>query len=309
MGKLFACAGAVLAAALLLASPAYADGRGKPSPDVAEAPVHAVPLRPTLSEPAPQGQSGQIALRDGVTLNVPDGWRFYPAEQARAFLSRSNAAAPSGDTLGMLAPASERIDAPDAWACIISYDAIGYVRADTASGLGEANFEDQVKRARASQNRPFEGFAIAPAFDAAAFDLSWAERTAPPAAGGKDFRHEQKALGRQAVVGFTSIGTADQMPEITAAAPTLFSMLSFPEGQRYADFNAGGDRLSNYGVPGLITGIAATATAETAAQQQGPAAGGINSMYLWIAAGVIALAAGGFFLTRRRRDRNIEPEA
>ncbi|MES1201648.1 MAG: DUF2167 domain-containing protein [Pseudomonadota bacterium] len=311
MTKFFAGLSAVLAALVLMTSPAFADGHGKPSPDVAEAPVHAAPLPTTTTQPAtsaPQGQSGQISLNNGLSLNVPTGWKFYSADEARAFLARANAVAPSGEVLGMLAPASERVDAPDAWACVLSYDALGYVRADTAGGLQAANFENDVKTARSSQNRPFEGFAVQPAFDNAAFNVTWAERTAPPAAGGKDFRAEQKALGRQGVVGFTSIGTADQMPEITAAAPTLLAMLTFPEGQRYADFNAQTDRVSNYDVPGLITGVAAVAPAPQAAAQQTPA-GGINAMYLWVAAGVIALAAAGFVLTRRRKDQNLTPDA
>lgn len=315
MKTLFAAAGALAAAALLLlSSPAFADGHSKPGPDVAEPPVHAAPLQPANTQPAatagPQGQSGQISLHNGdLSLNVPDGWKFYSADEARAFLARANAATPSGDILGMLAPANERVDAPDSWACVLSYDAIGYVRADSAGGLSAANFEDDVKSARTNQHRPFEGFAIQPAFDNAGLNLTWAERTAPPAAGGKDFRHEQKALGRQAVVGFTSIGTADQMPEITAAAPAMLAMLTFPEGQRYADFNASADRVSNYSVPGLITGVASVVAAPPAEAEQTAPAGGINAIYVWVAAGVAALAGAGYLLTRRRRDANIEPEA
>ncbi|HRE45432.1 MAG TPA: DUF2167 domain-containing protein, partial [Terricaulis sp.] len=71
---------------------------------------------------------------------------------------------------------------------------------------------------RAQQNRPFEGFIVAPAFEPGAPSLAWAERAARPGAQGADLRHESKALGRYGVATLTSIGSADQLNEIAAAA-------------------------------------------------------------------------------------------
>lgn len=308
-------------AILLSAAPvAFADGPPAPTPDVAAPPVHAAPIEtPTpAAEPAAdasaplEGRSGQIPLMDeGLSLDVPAGYKFYDADAAQDFLRRNDAAAPNGTVLGLIAPASADIDAPGAWATVVSYEPINYVPADGADGLSDPAFEDSVRTARDAQGRAFEGFAVQPAFDAMGASLTWAERSAAPGAGGRDFRHEQRLLGRYGVAGLTSIGSADQMGAITTAAPALFSMVSFPEGSRYGDYSPASDQVSAYSIPGLITGqpesnpnlVADAAMAgEGAGGDAIGAGGGIQGMFPWIALGVAALAGLGYMLSRRRRD-------
>lgn len=300
--------------ALFMATPAFGDGRGNAGPDVAAPPVRAQPVQPAGE--AAEGRTGIIPLGDsGLSLNVPNGYRFYSAEQAQAYMQRNNASAPSGVVYGMVARADADIRQPGTWATIISYDAIGYVQPETAAGLTEANFETDVRSARQTQNRVFEGFAAAPAFDAAAPTLTWAERSALPGSQAKDLRYEQKVLGRNGVAGLTSIGSADQMPEIEAAAADLRGMLTFPEGYRHADFQPASDQISSYSVPGLITGVPNASTqalAETAAAGQGTgqtAFGGLPSYFPWIALGVVVLAIAGYMLMRGRNREEVEDEA
>jgi uncharacterized membrane-anchored protein len=303
---------ALLAAlALLFAAPiALADGPGDSGANVAAPPVRAAPLDATA---APQGRSGAVALMDGaLLLNVPRGYRFYPAEEAYGFLQRNNAATPSGTVLGLIARADANVRAPGAWATVVSYDAIGYVQPETASGLQTPNFETEVRSARATQNRAFEGFAAPPAFDAASPHLVWAERAAAPGgASGSDLRYEQKSLGRHGVACLTSIGSADQMDQITAAAADLQTMLSFPEGSRHADFQPASDQVSSYSVPGLVTGVAAAEVQTAADVSSGQTGfGGLAGWFPWIALGVVVLAGAGYMMMRRRpeEDENLSPE-
>ncbi len=297
----------VLAAALALifAPPAFADGRGGAGPDVAAPPVHAGPVAPAAdAASAPQGQTGVISLNNGdLTLTVPQGYRFYAAPEARAYLQRNEAAAPSGAVLGMIARAGADIRAAGTWATIVSYDAIGYVQPETATGLSEPGFEDSVRIARREQRRAFEGFFTAPSYDAQNAALTWAERSAAPGAGGKDMRLEQKALGRFGVAGLTSIGSADQLPEVEAAAADIRAMLSFPDERRHSDFQPASDEISNYSVPGLVTGVPnAAPVAEAQSMAEGQTSfGGLAGWFPWVALGVIALAIAGYALMRRRR--------
>lgn len=298
--------------ALALVAPALADGPGSAGPDVAAPPVRAAPLTPAAQQAAPEGRTGVIALADGAfSLNVPAGYRFYSAEEAYAYLQRNNAATPSGSVLGLLAKSGVNVRAPGTWATAVSYDAVGYVQPETASGLADANFEADVRTARASQSRPFEGFAMDAAFDAAAPELMWAERSAAPGSQGPDLRYEQKALGRNGVAALTSVGSADQMPEMQAAAADYKAMLSFAEGQRHADFVAASDQVSAYTVPGLVTGLSAAEVA-AAAEAQGEkqqGMGGLSGWFPWIALGVVVLAGLGFMMTRRRTpDADLEEE-
>jgi uncharacterized membrane-anchored protein len=308
---------AVFAAlALFVAAPAYADGPGDAGADAAAPPVRAAPVTPSDPAAAPEGRSGVIPLgNDGLSLNVPSGYRFYSAAEAQAFLQRANQSAPSGVVYGLLARAGDNIRAPGTWATVISYDAIGYVQPATAAGLSDANFETQVRDARRGQNRTFEGFATAPSFNAETPYVVWAERVAAPGgAGGKDLRYEQKILGRNGVACMTSIGSADQMTEIAAAAANLRDMLSLPEGQRHADFQAASDQVSAYSVPGLVTGVAsaqpqAIADAATTGGTGQTAFGGLSGYFPWIALGVVVLAGAGYMLMRRRKDDEDEDDA
>jgi uncharacterized membrane-anchored protein len=302
----FACAW--LAGLLLfIATPAFGDGRGDAGPDRAAAPVRAAPLAPSDPATAPEGRSGIIPLEDaGLSLNVPDGYRFYSAVDAHAFMQRNGAPAPEGAVFGLIARASDDIRQDGVWATVISYDAIGYVQPETAAGLSDANFETSVRDARTQQNRVFEGFIAPPVFDDAAPNLVWAERSARPGAGGKDLRYEQKVLGRLGVAGLTSIGSADQLDDINAAAADLRGMLSFTEGNRHADFQPASDPVSAYSVPGLVTGVptaqpqAAAALASTGPGQT--AFGGLAGWFPWVALGVIVLAIAGYLMMRRRRE-------
>ena len=130
--------------------------------------------------------------------------------------------------------------------------------------------------------------------------LVWAETLAAPGgAGGKDLRYEQKMLGRNGVAGLTSIGSADQMPAIAAAAADLRGMLSFPEGQRHADFQPASDQVSAYSVPGLVTGVPtaqpqAVADAASTGGTGQTAFGGLSGYFPWIALGVVVLAGAGY---------------
>jgi uncharacterized membrane-anchored protein len=294
--------------ACLFAAPAFADGLGDAGPDVAQPPVHAGPVN---GEAPAAGRNGEISLMNGeFTLTVPSGWTFYPAEEAQAFLQRTSATAPSGTAVGLLAKANVNPREPGTWATVVSYDPIGYVQPETSSGLADANFEATVRSARASQNRAFEGFASAPAFDATAPDLTWAERSAAPGtAGAADLRVEQKELGRYGVASLTSIGTADQMPEIMAAAGDMKRMLRFADGRKASDFQPAVDHVSAYSVPGLVTGVPNAqpqAVADTSAGQTQTGFGGFP-IYGWVAVGVAALAGLGFIFMRRRKPDEDEP--
>ena len=120
-------------------------------------------------------------------------------------------------------------------------------------------------------------------------------------------------LGRKGVVTLTSIGNADQMTAITAAAPDLISMFSFAEGNRYADFQLATDAVSAFTVPALVTGIApaaaqAIAQTPTSSGDSQTSFGGLAGLFPWIAVGLIVLAGAGYMFMRRRRDPNLAPE-
>ncbi|MFT3728851.1 MAG: DUF2167 domain-containing protein [Terricaulis sp.] len=290
--------------ALGFATSAYADGRGSAGRDIAAPPTHEAPV---VHQAAPQGRTGQITMQNGqLTLNVPHGWKFYSSEEAYAFLQRTNSAAPSGSVLVLLARDGVNPRETNSWATVVSYDEIGYVQPESASGLTDANFEQSVRDARRTQSRPFEGFAVQPAFDAATPTVAWAERQAAPGTGGAaDLRMEKRFMGRKGVATLTTIGTADQQDAMQKANDELTPALTFAQGYRQADFQPSTDQVSTYSVPGLVTGVPAPTTAlqavadNTASSQT--SFGGLAGMFPWIAIGVVVLAGVGFLATRRKK--------
>lgn len=293
------------AIAMLFAAPALADGPGDAGPDVAAPPVRAQPIAPAAAA-AVEGRTGAIAM-DDISYNVPAGYKFYPASEALAFLQRNNAPTPPGAVLGLVARDGVNVRQPGAWATVVSYDAIGYVQGETASGLADASFESSVRDARALQNRAFEGFAETPSYNADTQRLVWAERAAAPGGQGADLRHEIKALGRYGVAGLTTIGSADQMGEIVAASNALSAGLTFPWGRRHEEFVAASDQVSAFSVPALVTGVAAEPAAAAAATDSGQTGfGGLAGWFPWIAVGAIGLAIAGYMLMRNRRSDDEE---
>ena len=45
-----------------------------------------------------------------------------------------------------------------------------------------------------------------------------------------------------------------QLHDIEAKAPTILGMVDFTDGNRYADYKAGTDKVAAYGIAGLIAG-------------------------------------------------------
>jgi uncharacterized membrane-anchored protein len=52
----------------------------------------------------------------------------------------------------------------------------------------------------------------------------------------------------------------DQLEQVKAAAPDVLKMVSFTEGNRYADFQPGLDTVAAVGIGGLIAGKVAAKT-------------------------------------------------
>jgi uncharacterized membrane-anchored protein len=247
-----------------------------------------------------------------VTLNVPTSFLFYPADAARAHLTRIGAPAPGDDILGLLAPADKTPGQDDFWGAVVTYRALGRVDAGTATGLDEQGFVQTVRQARGASQRSFEAFETAPAFTAATNTLSWIEQTARPQPTATAFRAESRILGRRGVAGLTIPARENQLSQVKATLPSMLGMIGFNPGSAYADYNAQIDTASAYTVPGLVTNLPESgAVAEIAgaggpgqtAQAKSGGPGGTN--YLpWLVGGaaVVGVLAWLALANRRRPD-------
>jgi uncharacterized membrane-anchored protein len=251
-----------------------------------------------------------------LSLTVPTSFLFYPPDAARAHLARIGTPAPTGDIVGMLAPADLTPGQENFWGAIVTYQQIGRVEAASASGLEDAGFDQTVRQARASAQRSFQRFETAPAFATAQNAVSWVEQTAQPQPTAVAYRAESRVLGRRGVAGVTAPVRADQLAAAKAATPSLVGIIGFTQGNAYQDYNAQIDTASVYTVPGLVTNLPATGVAQTAGIN-GPSVSagkdGAETNYLpWLVGGaaVVGLLAWLALGARRRledEDPNLRP--
>jgi hypothetical protein len=186
---------------------------------------------------------------------------------------------------------------------VLSYDAIGNVPETGADEIGAINFLDTVKAARPAD--PLDSFAVAPSYDPVAKDLAWAEQYTAKSSR-NSLRYEQRGLGRAGVVGLTTIARPAALEKVKAEAKNVRAMVTFNDGQRYGDFIAASDRVSDCNLPCLIDGKARPA-AVAPTPENAPAAGGFaiadllpGGKFGWVSylAGGLAVLALGYGVVR-----------
>lgn len=227
------------------ASLSFADGMGPRQTKKQAAAAKAA------AAPASFGQTGEVSLPGGLKLMVPANYYYVGPQEARAHIQRIGAQQPAGEVLGMVAPASARPIDDGFWGAVLSSNPLGHVAEERPERFVAADFPDEVRSARPASAPRLESFAVAPAYDRNRKAASWIERTAGPATA-RTVRSETRLLGRTKVVGVTIDARADQLPAVSAAAPDIARMISFPAGQTYADF-VPADGAPLYDLPSLVT--------------------------------------------------------
>jgi uncharacterized membrane-anchored protein len=240
-------------------------------------------------------------------IKIPKGYRFTDATGASALLGRMNNPIPQG-LVGILAPESGQ------WWVVLTYKDIGYVKdADKGEIDAAAILKAISDRAnRQNEERTIHGlppissvdWALAPAFDAKTHAVEWAVLAKTQSAG--VVNHTMRLLGRQGVLDATAVEPyRAQAASGLVPLKELVKKVSFKQGQRYADYQAG-DKVSDIRLAGLITG-----EDDSPVAQKNDVAASSKSAGVWgwyILAGVFA--GGGIMLFRgvvhqRRKARRV----
>lgn len=277
---------AAVAAALLLAVPVLAD---VPPPDTSK-PVEAFPAEtpetpagvavPTADDLMDIKESTDPREAVVKTLVQRDGTIDLPGGQARVVVTEGFAFLDAADTtklltdiwgnppqvsegvLGAIVPRDVSVISDGSWAAIITYTNDGHVSDEDASsidyddllkdmqGATAANSEERVKAGYEAIS--LVGWAQKPTYDAAEHKLHWAKHLRF-GADGQTLNYSIRALGRTGVLEVNVIGDMKQLAEINAQVPKMLSMVSFNEGNRYADFQDG-DQVAAYGIAALVAG-------------------------------------------------------
>jgi uncharacterized membrane-anchored protein len=207
----------------------------------------------------------ELPLAAQAKLKLPAGMQFVPQPQAGRLLVAMGNPGEDPNLHGLVFP-SQRAG----WFVTVRFEPAGFVKDDDArdwkpdellqsyrEGTEAANGE---RARRGLPQLEILGWAQPPAYDAAAHRLVWAMSTrhkgdAPDAPQGVN--HNTYVLGREGYFMLNLVTGLKDLPAHLPQAQLLLSALAFDEGKRYADFNAGTDRVAEYGLAALVVGAAA----------------------------------------------------
>jgi uncharacterized membrane-anchored protein len=210
-------------------------------------------------------QRGRIVLPGGMaTLNVPENFRYLPAEQAERVLVEAWGNPPGTKTLGMLFPADVSPLSAEGWGVVITFQADGYVKDDDAGKIDYNELLKQMKEATAEDNKErrkkgyeavnLVGWATSPRYDQATHKLYWAKELSFEGNPTNTLNYDIRMLGRRGVLSFNAVGAIDQLGAIENNMKELLGFAEFNAGHRYADFSSSTDKVAAYGIGALIAG-------------------------------------------------------
>lgn len=211
---------------------------------------------------AMQAGPAEIPLGKQATLKLPEGYSFIPQPAADQLLkAMGNGTDPS--RLGMIIP-------PDSDSFIVPrYIDAGYIKDDEAAdwdaeelltsikdGTEEGN---QERQARGIPEMEIVGWRQKPAYDKATHRLVWAIESKDKNAGNEEHgvNYNTYVLGREGYLSMNLVSGLGSLPQNKPFVQNLLAQTSFNTGKTYADFNAGTDKVAEYGIAALVTGVAA----------------------------------------------------
>lgn len=210
-------------------------------------------------------KAGTFALDGGVAeVTVPDDYYFLAAKDARFVLEKIWENPESPTILGMIFPRRYSPFEAESWAITVEFDPMGYVSDEDAASYDyddllqtmkdDTNAENEWRVQNGFQKIELLGWAAEPHYDATARKLYWAKKLHFDGDQIDTLNYNIRVLGRKGVLLLNFIANAEQLPEIEAALPQTLQMLSFTEGNRYADYVPGVDTVAAVGIGGLIAG-------------------------------------------------------
>lgn len=244
--------------ALLLAA-STAGVHAAPAPDKQEGEMNAAMA---AAKAVVKTGPAHIALGNQASLDLPEGYSYIPQPEADGLMKAMGNGADE-QRVGLIFPAKGDgfVDA--------RYIASGYIKDDDARDWKADDLLDSLKQGteegnkeRAARGIPemeVIGWSQKPTYDAASHRLIWAIETRDK--GGKDNEHgvnyNTYVLGRE---GYLSLDLVSDMNALAANKPFAEALLThthFNSGKDYTDFKAGSDKVAEYGLAALVTGVVA----------------------------------------------------
>jgi len=222
------------------------------------------------STPELDFQTGSVAVGSGLAeIDLPDGWTWLGARDARWVVESAWGNPPSPNVLGMAWPPSaagdEGMDLAS-WAVIVTFDSDGHVDDSDAADIDYEELLSQMRSDDRADNRTRRergyptvellGWAEPPHYDPAGKRLYWAKRLRFEGTPEPTLNYNVRLLGRDGVLVMNAVASNEELAPVSAGCKGLVAGARFVPGKRYEDYRQGIDPVAAYGLGGLIAGKA-----------------------------------------------------
>ena len=245
----------------------------------------------------------EIQLNTLATLSLPEQFGFIPAHEAKEVLALFGHKNLEG-TLGMVL-ANPAVDSESRWMVLISYTDSGHIMDDDAKNWKSDDLLDNLRKGTEEGNvirkeRGFPTLSILgwiekPHYDEQSNRLLWSIKTLSQGAtlDNASINYNTLALSKEGYISMNLVSNLNRIEQEKVVPKTLLSSLHFSEGNQYVDFNAKTDKVAEYGLAALITGIAAKKLGLFAL------AAGVLLKFSKVI--LISLAGVGYYFSRRKK--------
>ncbi|TGL44372.1 DUF2167 domain-containing protein [Leptospira perdikensis] len=211
-------------------------------------------------------QTGNVTIGDKLaTVKVPKGFKFLDGKQSQFVLHEVWGNPLNEGILGMLFKADQSpISDNFTYAITYSFSEDGYV---SDSDANEINYDDLLKSMKediseGNEDRKKDGYpglelvgwANKPFYDANTKKLHWAKEIKFEGDEVNTLNYNIRILGRKGILELNAISDIQKLKLVQNDIPAIISSTEFNDGEKYADYSPGIDKLAAYGIGGLIAG-------------------------------------------------------
>jgi uncharacterized membrane-anchored protein len=210
-------------------------------------------------------REGKVQLPgDIATLDLPSTFRYLDPADAGKLLSEGWGNPPGAKTLGMIVPADVNLLSAAGWGVVVTYDKDGHVKDDDADKINYADLLKDIQEGMLENNKARKeqgyapmtlvGWAEQPSYDKSQHKLYWAKELHTEGDNENGLNYNIRVLGREGVLVLNAVSGMNQIAQVKTEMKKVTAFTDFTPGNRYTDFNAGTDKVAEYGIAALVAG-------------------------------------------------------
>jgi len=210
-------------------------------------------------------QHGTIDLPGGIaTLNLNEDFYYLTPDDTERLIVDGWGNPPGNKTLGMIIPQATNPMSRAGWGVLVSYKDDGHISDDDAAKIDYTELLKQMQDEDVENNKErikqgyagleLLGWAEPPRYDEQSHKMFWARELKVDNAPDNTLNYSIRVLGRAGVLELNAVASMTDLPTIQKELPNILAFTNFTDGNRYADYDPGTDKLAKYGLAALVAG-------------------------------------------------------